>query len=155
MYNMDEIESMEMVLKSMKATKSNVEFFDMMRRAAGLSYIIKGGSRKEQTPENGLAIMRAFLAGKTRTGIAPWPKKAFTPITAKSCSWTCPTVFKFVTRSCVNLRNGQDRRRARLPLFKLDNVQLSPTLLHWYAKSVDNMGGRVEKFRNRFGKKTA
>ncbi|MDN4588694.1 transcription termination factor Rho [Xenophilus aerolatus] len=32
MYNMDEIESMEMVLKSMKATKTNVEFFDMMRR---------------------------------------------------------------------------------------------------------------------------
>ncbi len=32
MYNMDEIESMEMVLKSMKATKGNVEFFDMMRR---------------------------------------------------------------------------------------------------------------------------
>jgi transcription termination factor Rho len=32
MYNMDEIESMEMVIKSMKATKSNVEFFDMMRR---------------------------------------------------------------------------------------------------------------------------
>ena len=32
MYNMDEIEAMEMVLRSMKATKSNVEFFDMMRR---------------------------------------------------------------------------------------------------------------------------
>ncbi|MBX3660192.1 MAG: transcription termination factor Rho [Ramlibacter sp.] len=32
MYNMDEIESMEMVLKSMRATKTNVEFFDMMRR---------------------------------------------------------------------------------------------------------------------------
>jgi transcription termination factor Rho len=32
MYNMDEIESMEMVLKSMKATKNNSEFFDMMRR---------------------------------------------------------------------------------------------------------------------------
>ena len=32
MYNMDEIEALEMVLKSMKATKSNVEFFDMMRR---------------------------------------------------------------------------------------------------------------------------
>jgi len=32
MYNMDEIESMEMVIKSMKATKTNVEFFDMMRR---------------------------------------------------------------------------------------------------------------------------
>ncbi|MDH4374830.1 MAG: transcription termination factor Rho [Ramlibacter sp.] len=32
MYNMDEIEAMEMVLKSMKGTKTNVEFFDMMRR---------------------------------------------------------------------------------------------------------------------------
>ncbi|MEN5181126.1 transcription termination factor Rho [Comamonas odontotermitis] len=32
MYNMDEIESMEMVIKSMKATKNNTEFFDMMRR---------------------------------------------------------------------------------------------------------------------------
>ena len=32
MYNMDEIEAMEMIIKSMKATKTNVEFFDMMRR---------------------------------------------------------------------------------------------------------------------------
>jgi transcription termination factor Rho len=32
MYNMDEVEAMEMVLKSMKATKNNSEFFDMMRR---------------------------------------------------------------------------------------------------------------------------
>ena len=32
MYNMDEIDSMELMIKNMKATKSNVEFFDMMRR---------------------------------------------------------------------------------------------------------------------------
>ncbi|NIC40081.1 transcription termination factor Rho [Aquabacterium sp. A08] len=32
MYNMDEIEAMEMVLKSMKQTKNNSEFFDLMRR---------------------------------------------------------------------------------------------------------------------------
>jgi transcription termination factor Rho len=32
LYNMDEIEAMEMVLKQMKATKTNGEFFDMMRR---------------------------------------------------------------------------------------------------------------------------
>ena len=32
MYNMDEIEAMEMVLKQMKATKNNSEFFEMMRR---------------------------------------------------------------------------------------------------------------------------
>ncbi len=32
LYNMDEVEAMEMVLKQMKATKNNSEFFDMMRR---------------------------------------------------------------------------------------------------------------------------
>jgi len=31
-YNMDEIESMELMLKNMKATKTNVDFFDLMRR---------------------------------------------------------------------------------------------------------------------------
>ena len=32
MYNMDEIEAMELMIKNMKATKNNTEFFDMMRR---------------------------------------------------------------------------------------------------------------------------
>ena len=32
MYNMDEIESMELMIKNMKATKTNVDYFDMMRR---------------------------------------------------------------------------------------------------------------------------
>ena len=32
LYSMDEVESMEMVLKQMRATKNNNEFFDMMRR---------------------------------------------------------------------------------------------------------------------------
>ena len=32
LYNMDEIEAMEMVLKQMRVTKTNSEFFDMMRR---------------------------------------------------------------------------------------------------------------------------
>jgi transcription termination factor Rho len=31
-YNMDEIESMELMLKNMRATKTNVDFFDLMRR---------------------------------------------------------------------------------------------------------------------------
>ncbi len=35
MYNMDEIESMEMVLKHMRNTKTNHDFFDMMRRGGG------------------------------------------------------------------------------------------------------------------------
>ena len=31
-YNMDEIEAMELMLKNLKASKSNIDFFDMMRR---------------------------------------------------------------------------------------------------------------------------
>ena len=32
MYNMDDIEAMELMIKNMKATKTNNDFFDMMRR---------------------------------------------------------------------------------------------------------------------------
>jgi transcription termination factor Rho len=31
-HSMDEVEAMELMLKNMKATKNNSEFFDMMRR---------------------------------------------------------------------------------------------------------------------------
>jgi len=39
-----------------------------------------------------------------------------------------------------------------LPLFKLDTTSESHPFYTGTQKSVDNMGGRVEKFRNRFGK---
>jgi len=32
LYSMDEIEAMEFILDKMRATKTNTEFFDMMRR---------------------------------------------------------------------------------------------------------------------------
>ena len=60
MYNMDEIESMEMVLKSMKATKTNVEFFDMMRR----------GGLKPQ-PDTGRRGRKGFAETQSET-IQEW-----------------------------------------------------------------------------------
>jgi large subunit ribosomal protein L31 len=42
-----------------------------------------------------------------------------------------------------------------LPLFKLDTSSESHPFYTGTQKSVDNMGGRVEKFRNRFGKSAA
>ena len=39
-----------------------------------------------------------------------------------------------------------------LPLFKLDTSSESHPFYTGTQKSVDNMGGRVEKFRNRFAK---
>jgi large subunit ribosomal protein L31 len=48
------------------------------------------------------------------------------------------------------LNNGSSR-----PLFKLDTSSESHPFYTGTQKSVDNMGGRVEKFRNRFGKVAA
>jgi large subunit ribosomal protein L31 len=64
--------------------------------------------------------------------------------------------FKFVTRSCVNTKETVKMDDGReLPLFKLDTSSESHPFYTGTQKSVDNMGGRVEKFRNRFGKGTA
>ena len=63
--------------------------------------------------------------------------------------------FKFVTRSCVNTKEMVKMDDGReLPLFKLDTSSESHPFYTGTQKSVDNMGGRVEKFRNRFGKTT-
>jgi len=63
--------------------------------------------------------------------------------------------FKFVTRSCANTKEtGTTDDGRELPLFKLDTSSESHPFYTGTQKSVDNMGGRVEKFRNRFGKTT-
>ncbi len=64
--------------------------------------------------------------------------------------------FKFVTRSVVQSKETIKMDDGReLPLFKLDTTSESHPFYTGTQKSVDNMGGRVERFRNRFGKTTA
>jgi large subunit ribosomal protein L31 len=61
--------------------------------------------------------------------------------------------FQFVTRSCANTKETIKLDDGReLPLFKLDTSSESHPFYTGTQKSVDNMGGRVERFRNRFGK---
>mgnify|MGYP003478382219 FL=1 len=61
--------------------------------------------------------------------------------------------FQFVTRSCANSKETIKLDDGReLPLFKLDTSSESHPFYTGTQKSVDNMGGRVERFRNRFGK---
>ena len=54
------------------------------------------------------------------------------------------------TRETVKMDDGRE-----LPLFKLDTSSESHPFYTGTQKSVDNMGGRVERFRNRFGKTAA
>ena len=64
--------------------------------------------------------------------------------------------FKFVTRSCVSAKDKITMEDGReLPLYKLETSSESHPFYTGTQKSVDNMGGRVERFRNRFGKTTA
>jgi large subunit ribosomal protein L31 len=63
--------------------------------------------------------------------------------------------FKFVTRSCANTRETETFEGKEYPLFKLDTSSESHPFYTGTQKSVDNMGGRVEKFRNRFARGAA
>ena len=59
--------------------------------------------------------------------------------------------FKFVTRSCLQTKETIKMDDGReLPLMKVDNATATPPFYTGTQKSVDNLGGRVEKFRNKF-----
>ena len=61
--------------------------------------------------------------------------------------------FKFVTRSCaasketIKMDDGRE-----LPLFKLETISETHLFYIGTQKSVDSLGGRVEKFRNKFAR---
>ena len=58
---------------------------------------------------------------------------------------------KFVTRSCANTKEMVKMDDGReLPLYKLDTSSESHPFYTGTQKSVDTMGGRVEKFRNKY-----
>jgi len=59
--------------------------------------------------------------------------------------------FKFVTRSCVQSREMTKMDDGReLPLIKLETTSETHPFYTGTQKSVDSLGGRVEKFRNKF-----
>jgi large subunit ribosomal protein L31 len=61
--------------------------------------------------------------------------------------------FKFVTRSCAATRETIKMDDGReLPLFKLETTSESHPFYTGTQKTVDSLGGRVEKFRNKFAK---
>lgn len=64
--------------------------------------------------------------------------------------------FKFVTRTCANTKETVKMDDGReLPLFKLDTSSESHPFYTGTQKSVDTMGGRVERFRKKYGKTAA
>ena len=83
-------------------------------------------------------------------------KEGIHPNYREVCFMDLSNNFKFVTRSCVNTKEMVKMEDGReLPLYKLDTSSESHPFYTGTQKSVDNMGGRVERFRNRFGKTAA
>ncbi len=61
--------------------------------------------------------------------------------------------FQFVTRSTVQSRETIKLDDGReLPLIKLETTSESHPFYTGTQKSIDNLGGRVEKFRNKFAR---
>ena len=58
--------------------------------------------------------------------------------------------FQFVTRSTVQTKETIELDGKTLPLVKLETTSESHPFYTGTQKSVDNLGGRVEKFRNKF-----
>jgi large subunit ribosomal protein L31 len=59
--------------------------------------------------------------------------------------------FQFITRSTVQAKDSIKLEDGReLPLYKLETSSESHPFYTGTQKSVDNLGGRVEKFRNKF-----
>ena len=64
--------------------------------------------------------------------------------------------FKFVTRTCANTKETIKMDDGKeLPLYKLDTSSETHPFYTGTQKSVDTMGGRVERFRNKYGKTAA
>lgn len=61
--------------------------------------------------------------------------------------------FQFVTRSTVQTKETIELDGKTMPLVKLETTSESHPFYTGTQKSVDNLGGRVEKFRNKFGSK--
>ncbi len=58
--------------------------------------------------------------------------------------------FQFVTRSTVQTKDSITLEGKEMPLFKMETSSESHPFYTGTQKSVDNLGGRVEKFRNKF-----
>ena len=63
--------------------------------------------------------------------------------------------FQFVTRSTVQTKDSITIEGKEMPLFKMETSSESHPFYTGTQKSIDNLGGRVEKFRNKFAKLTA
>jgi large subunit ribosomal protein L31 len=86
-------------------------------------------------------------------GIGKSMKDGIHPNYREVCFVDLSNGFKFVTRSCLQTKETIKMDDGReLPLMKLESTSETHPFYTGTQKSVDNLGGRVEKFRNKFAR---
>jgi large subunit ribosomal protein L31 len=99
---------------------------------------------------------------RTARGVAPatdpkaFPmKQGIHPNYREVCFQDLSNGFRFVTRSCVQSKESIKLDDGReLPLVKLETTSETHPFYTGTQKSVDNLGGRVDKFRTKFARLT-
>jgi large subunit ribosomal protein L31 len=80
-------------------------------------------------------------------------KQGIHPSYREVCFVDLSNGFKFVTRSCLQTKETIKMEDGReLPLMKVESTSETHPFYTGTQKSVDNLGGRVEKFRNKFAR---
>jgi large subunit ribosomal protein L31 len=80
-------------------------------------------------------------------------KQGIHPAYREVCFVDLSNGFKFVTRSSLQTKETIKLEDGReLPLVKVETTSESHPFYTGTQKSVDNLGGRVEKFRNKFAR---
>ena len=80
-------------------------------------------------------------------------KDGIHPTYREVCFQDLSNGFKFVTRSCLQSKETIKMEDGReLPLMKLESTSETHPFYTGTQKSIDNLGGRVEKFRNKFAR---
>jgi large subunit ribosomal protein L31 len=80
-------------------------------------------------------------------------KEGIHPSYREVCFVDLSNGFKFVTRSCAQTKEMIDMEDgSKLPLFKLETTSESHPFYTGTQKSIDSLGGRVEKFRTKFAR---
>jgi len=108
------------------------------------------------------AIIRGFLLRQVRRTVRRGSRNNSAEVSMKEgihpnyrdvCFVDLSNGFKFVTRSCAQTRETIKMDDGReLPLFKVETTSESHPFYTGTQKSVDSLGGRVEKFRNKFAR---
>jgi len=80
-------------------------------------------------------------------------KEGIHPNYREVCIQDLSNGFKFVTRSCLTTKETIKMEDGReLPLMKVEATSETHPFYTGTQKSIDNLGGRVEKFRNKFAR---